>query len=42
MSYGGESFGVRPFFIVDPIILEACLIMLFSVDERGHLGERNI
>ena len=29
------------FFIVDPIILGACLIMLFSVDERGHLGERN-
>ena len=38
MSYGGESFGVRPFFIVAPIVLGACLIMLFSVDERGHLG----
>ena len=41
MSYGGESFGVRPFFIVAPIVLGACLIMLFSVDERGHLGEKN-
>ena len=41
MSYGGESFGVRPFFIVATIVLGACLIMLFSVDERGHLGERN-
>ena len=40
MSYGGESFGVRPFFIVAPIVLGACLIMLFSVDERGHLGEK--
>ena len=39
MSYGGESFGVRTFFIVAPIVLGACLIMLFSVDERGHLGE---
>ena len=29
------------FFIVAPIVLGACLIMLFSVDERGHLGERN-
>ena len=27
MSYGGESFGVRPFFIVVPIVLGACLIM---------------
>ena len=41
MSYGGESFGVRPFFIAAPIVLGACLIMLFSVDERGHLGEKN-
>ena len=41
MSYGGESFGVRPFFIVAPIVLGACLIMLFSVDERGNLGEKN-
>ena len=41
MSNGGESFGVRPFFIVAPIVLGACLIMLFSVDERGHLGEKN-
>ena len=41
MSYGGESFEVRPFFIVAPIVLGACLIMLFSVDERGHLGEKN-
>ena len=41
MPYGGESFGVRPFFIVAPIVLGACLIMLFSVDERGHLGEKN-
>ena len=40
MSYGGESFGVRPFFIVAPIVVGACLIMLFSVDERGHLGEK--
>ena len=40
MSYGGESFGVRPFFIVAPIVLGACLIMLFSVDERGHLEEK--
>ena len=40
MSYGGESFGVRPFFIVAPIVLGACLIMLFSVDERGQLGEK--
>ena len=42
MSYGGESFGVRPFFIAAPIVLGACLIMLFSVDERGHLGEKKI
>ena len=42
MSYGGESFGVRPFFIVVPIVLGACLIMLFSVDERGHLGEKKV
>ena len=41
MSYGGESFGVRPFFIVAPIVSGACLIMLFSVDERGNLGEKN-
>ena len=41
MSYGGESFEVRPFFIVAPIVLGACLIMLFSVDERGHLREKN-
>ena len=41
MSYGGGSFGVRPFFIVAPIVLWASLIMLFSVDERGHLGEKN-
>ena len=40
MSYGGEPFGVRPFFIAAPIVLGACLIMLFSVDERGHLGEK--
>ena len=39
MSSGGESFGVRPFCIVAPIVLGACLIMLSSVDERGHLGE---
>ena len=37
MSYGGESFGVRPFFIVAPIVLGDCLLL--SVDERGHLGE---
>ena len=43
MFYGGESFGVRPFFIDAPIVLGACLItcMLFSEDKRGHLGERN-
>ena len=40
MSFGGESFGVRPVFIVAPIVLGACLIKLFSVDERGHLGEK--
>ena len=40
MSYGGESFEVRSFFIVAPIVLGACLIMLFSVDERGHLGDK--
>ena len=40
MSYGGESFGVRPCFIVAPIVLGACLIMLFSVDDRGHFGEK--
>ena len=39
MSYGGESFGVRPFFIVAPIVLGDCL--LSSVDVRGHLGEKN-
>ena len=38
MSYGGESFGVRPFFIVAPIVLGDCL--LSSVDVRGHLGEK--
>ena len=37
---GGESFGVRPFFIVAIIVLGACPIVLFSVDERGHLGEK--
>ena len=36
-----NPFGVRPFFIAAPIVLGACLIMLFSVDERGHLGEKN-
>ena len=41
MSYGGESFGVRPLFIVAPIVVGACLIMLFSVDERGLLREQN-
>ena len=41
MSYGCESFGVRQFFIAAPIVVGACLIMLFSVDERGHLGEKN-
>ena len=40
MSYDGESFGVRPFFIAAPIVLGACLIMLFSVDERGHLEKK--
>ena len=40
MTYGGESFGLRPFLIAAPIVLGACLIMLFSVDERGHLGEK--
>ena len=40
MTYGGESFGLRPFLIDAPIVLGACLIMLFSVDERGHLGEK--
>ena len=28
-------------FIVAPIVLGACLIMLISVDERGQFGERN-
>ena len=28
-------------FIIAPIVFGACLIMLFSVDERGHLGEKN-
>ena len=42
MSYGGESFGVCPFFIVAPIVLGACLIMLFPVDERGHLGDSQL
>ena len=41
MYYGGESFGVRPFFIVAPIVLGARLIILFSVDERGHLGAKS-
>ena len=27
-------------FIVAPSVLGACQIMLFSVDERGHLGEK--
>ena len=40
MAYGGESFGVRPCFIVAPIVLGACLIMLFSVDDRGHFREK--
>ena len=40
MSYGGESFGVRPFFIVAPIVLGDCL--LSSVDVRGHLGEKSV
>ena len=26
MSYGGESFGVRPCFIVAPIVLGACMV----------------
>ena len=38
MSYGGESFGVRPFFFVAPIVLGDCL--LSSVDVREHLGEK--
>ena len=42
MAYGGESFGVRPFFIVAPTVGGACLIILFSEDERGHLGEKKI
>ena len=40
MSHGGESFGVRPLFIAAPIVIGACLILLFSVDERGRLGEK--
>ena len=40
MSYGGESFGVRPFFIVALIVLGDCL--LSSVDVRGHLGEKSV
>ena len=40
MSHGGESFGVRPFFIVAPIVLGDCL--LSSVDVRGHLGEKSV
>ena len=34
------SFWRPSIFIVAPIVLGACLIMLFSVDERGHLGEK--
>ena len=29
-------------FLFAPIVLGACLIMLFSEDERGHLGEKNM
>ena len=39
MSYR-RIFWCRPIFIVASIVLGACLIMLFSVDERGHLGEK--
>ena len=34
------SAAVR-FFVVALIVLAACLIMWFSIDERGHLGEKN-
>ena len=40
MYYGGESFDVRSFFIVAPIVLGDCL--LSSVDDRGHLGEKSV
>ena len=30
----------RRIFLCPSIVLGACLIMLFSVDERGHLGEK--
>ena len=31
----------RPSIFIDaPIVLGACLIMLFSEDEQGHLGEK--
>ena len=42
MSYGGESFGVRPFFIVAPIVLGACLIMLFLVVTRTSRRKKSV
>ena len=47
MSYGSQSFSVHPSFIVAPIIVGGsafvpCLIILFSSDERGLLGEKKI
>ena len=41
MSYGGESFGVRPFSIAAPIVLGACLIMLFSTNEDISEKKKN-
>ena len=40
MSYRGDLLVSVHFFIVAPIVGGACLIMLFSVDER-RLGENN-
>ena len=42
MSYGGESFGVWPFFIVAPIVVGACLIMKTKKDSEKKISADNI
>ena len=39
MSYGGESFGVHPFFIVAPIVIGDCL---FVLSRRKRTSRRKI
>ena len=41
VDLGRKATKQTKFFIVAPIVLGAYIIMLFSVDGRGHLGEKN-